>query len=491
MADGHSPLFSTFGRQPPANQQAEQGLLGALLTSNRGIDQCDGLLPEHFQDPVNGRIFASIKARIESGRVADVVTLHSIFLNSGTLQDVGGSEYLASLLTAMASPRMTGEYSLLIREAATRRTLIEVSTELLDRAYGADPDDTAASIISDAHAAIDEATPSLGRATGTLLGDASQTALEKAEAVQRGETKSDALRTGIATLDALWRNIRPGTLHMIGARPSTGKTAFAAQIMRNVSKDMGADRVPGQIAMFSLEMDREQFARANLQSMTGIGQSDIADGKFTDKQAEQLVLARRELASYPITIFDQPGMPLDAILSTARALHRKSPIRLLAIDHRDLMPRDRSFDRRNTNEWTSHITGALKSEAKRLECAIFLLVQLSRANEKREDHRPISSDLMQSGEADADNIALLYRPSMHIGDLPPRKIRETDEQYDAARRGWWKLHDAMEGIAEVIMPKARSDKTGTAKLRFDGPHMLFSDPVQENVDDPDLWREQV
>ena len=476
-------------RELPANLRAEQALLGAILTNNRAYDQCAGLLPEHFAHDVHREIFRVAQRRIEAGRKIDAVLLKSVVENTGLLNDVGGVSYLTHLLTCMVMIDGVNIYADVIRDCAARRNLIEMADELKERAYRTDlSDNDAAAIAAWGIEEIEVAAAAGGRLQAATMADAVGEAINQSEAARRGERRAIGLRTGIPSLDRHWGGIYPKSLEVIGARPKTGKTSLACQIARSVAADC-LDQGEGCVGFFSLEMPKEHLGLVNLSSMTGIPADEIRRGITDTKLGEHLMLAQRQLSHLPIEIIDQDGMPLRDIIGECRSLKRRKKLRLAIIDHRNRIGRDEKYG--TTLDWYQHITRRLKEAAKQLSIPIIVLIQIKREADGREDPRPRMSDLEYSGEQDADDIILLHRPVLTMGEFPQKREKETKEQC-ANRQAQWYAHRAeVKNLAEALFVKRRFGDTGTVPLHFDGPRTTFSDLPEDKALPPiqDLWSE--
>jgi replicative DNA helicase len=487
MPDGSTPLFGLSQRLPPSNVQAEQALLGAILANNKAYEFCGGLTAEHFADPIHARIFAACARRIERGHAVDAVTLKNAFEQTGILDDVGGTAYLTQLLTAMVSINSAAEYARAVKDASLRRNLITIGESLVSQAFGIDPDTDGAGAAAAALDAIDKAAADGGMVTSSSMASAVDAAVRHADAAFKGDATAAGIMSGVPSLDAMWRGMWPGALDIIGARSRAGKTAFALQIVRHVA---GALETSGKgcVAVFSLEMPARDLGLVNLASRTGISADDLRSGNFAIGQMSYVLQVQKQLATLPVEIIDQPALPLGELIGAARSLVRRKGVRLVMIDHRDLIARDPAMRRATELEWLQHVTRTLKAAAKAMGLPILLLVQASRKAEDREDPRPRISDLMYSGEADADNILLLYRPEIHLGDVPPRKMNDTDESWHKRKELYYREKDSVAGKADVIFAKRRFGPIGTVRLMFDGPSTTFREPVDLPPETADLWQ---
>jgi replicative DNA helicase len=474
-------------RPLPCNLEAEQAVLGAILYNNRAYDQCGGLQADDFADDTHREIFRICQRMIEAGKEACGVTLKDALQNTTLLNSMGGVSYLTHLLACTVMVDGVGVYADVIRDCALRRNLIVASHDIIERAYKSDLEDgdgraTAAYGIE----TIEEAVGLRGGLEAATMASSVDSALKQSEAAKRGDKSAMGLDTGIASLDAMWRGIYPGSLEVIAARPRTGKTALACQIARRVARDLLAQG-KGCVAFFSLEMPAQHVGLVNLASLTGISADDIRSGNYNEDQAWQLILAQRELATLPITVFDKPNMPLLESIGEMRSLKRRRGLRLAIYDHRNRIGRDPQFERMSTLDWCNTITRRLKDAAKLLNIPIICLIQISRGVERREDPRPCLSDIEYAGEQDADDVVLLFRPILSLPPFPQRKEKETAEQCANRQSVWYANRATMRDAAEAIFAKRRFGEGGSVKLKFDGPRTTFMDVPSDQPPISDLW----
>jgi replicative DNA helicase len=454
-------------KQPPVNLQAEMALLGAILVNNQALSLCAGLAADHFYDPVNACIFAAAKRRIEAGRHVDAVTLKMAFENRGELEEIGGTAYLVNLITCMVSTGHIAEYASAIMDCSLRRRLIGIAENLQQQAYGEeDGADSAATAL----AAIEEATAHYGNFGAVRMGDAVKAALVQSDAAHRGDKAALGLSIGIPTMDALWNGLHPGSLEIIGARSGEGKTALARQIARHNAIRFKAEG-KGSVAIFSMEMTATDIGMAELSSVSGMPTDAIRTGSYETRNFDALLAAQRDM-DLPIDIIDTPALRLSVALSQLRALKRRG-MRLAIFDHRNLFGRDEWEMRLTKLDWYQQISQRLKAAAKAVGVPVILLVQLSRQLENREDPRPRKSDLEYTGEADADNIVLLYRKELHMGGAPTRHGREGDEAFGLRKLAWFREFENARGSCDAIFVKRRFGPLGIVPLVFDGPSTTF------------------
>lgn len=450
MPDDRKPLFdrlSTTGvgyvqeRLPPSNVGAEQALLGAILANNKAFDRVAGFLkPEHFADPVNGRIYMAIARRLSAGQIADGVTLKTEFENAGILDEVGGSVYLTQLLVAMVGIINAGDYGRAVLDTWMRRELIDIGGFMLDEAYGNGQID-ATKIAMDSVAMMD----AVVAGSGPLLERSTTLDAAMDLALSAMQTKSTVGRsTGFKCFNQRLGGFEPGLVYVIAGRPAMGKSGLGHKICLNVAKRMRDNGEKSSVLELSLEMSSMQLARRALaiESQVSIGQ--IKSGIIDNDEAARIVAARQTLNGLPLTIDDAGGQTPRMITAKAREVRRKKGLGLVMVDHLNLTRPDGDDSKHGPTHIIERASGQMLQLAKDLDVPVLLLAQLNRGVEGREDKRPGLSDLRQSGaiEQDAYAIGFVYR-----------------EEY-------YKRGSGQEGRANVIWAKVRDGAPGTDDLMF-------------------------
>ncbi len=487
--DVNSPLFGMSQRMPPSNVPAEQALLGALLANNKAFDRVsEFLLPEHFADAVNGRIFEAIQRRCERDQIADPVTLRAELEHSGVLDEVGGLSYLAQLLTATVGIINAGEYGRVIRDAWLRRQLIDLGEVVVNRAFGLDPELTGEKQIEAAEQELFDLTARETNEGPQHLNAALVKAIETAEEALRHGSAVTGLSTGLRDLNAKTGGLHPSDLIILAGRPGMGKTALATKIAWGAAKSLweaalerGENVAPDQgVAIFSLEMSADQLATRLLAEMAKVPGNDIRRGKIEQRQFDRFVEASKELGALPIYIDDTPALTLSALRTRCRRLARKYPkgLALIVIDYLQLMRPAEGTRPENRVLEISQITQGLKALAKSMKVPVMALSQLSRAVESREDKRPQLADLRESGsiEQDADAVMFVYRDEYYLAQRIPKQMNYPEaDKFNAAMAKWEQDMEAVHNIAELSLVKQRHGPTGTIKLMFEGEYTRFAD----------------
>jgi replicative DNA helicase len=483
-----SPLLGLSQRLPPSNLQAEQALLGALLANNRAYERVSEFLaPEHFADAIHGRIYAAISRRCEAGQLADAVTLRAEFEHSGVLDEVGGTAYLAQLLTAMVGIINAGEYGRAIHDAWLRRQLIEIGETVVNNAFGADPELDGSGQVEAAEQALFDLAARGGSEQALLSFERALTqAIDAAERAFHRSGHVSGLSTGLRDLDKKTGGLHPSDLIVLAGRPGMGKTALATKIAFGAARALAAEarqRDPNAlpkaaVAMFSLEMSAEQLATRLLAEESRISGDRIRRGDIGQKEFDRFVQVSRELAGLPLYIDDTPAITLSALRTRCRRLKRTAGLAMVVVDYLQLMRPAAGSRPENRVLEISQITQGLKAIAKELAVPVLALSQLSRSVESREDKRPLLSDLRESGsiEQDADVVMFVYRDEYYLQQRAPKQMGfDNDEKFHSAVEKWQRDMEQVHNRAELLIEKQRHGPTGKIDLFFEGEFTRFAD----------------
>jgi replicative DNA helicase len=482
------PLMGLSQRLPPANLQAEQALLGALLANNRAYERIsDFLLPEHFADAIHGRIYTAIQRRLEAGQLADAVTLRGEFEHSGVLDEVGGTAYLAQLLTAMVGIINAGEYGRTIHDAWLRRQLIDIGETVVNNAFGAEPElDGVRQVEAAEQSLFDLAVRGGSDSNVVTFERALAQAIEGAERAFKRSGGVSGLSTGLRDLDKRTGGLHPSDLVIVAGRPGMGKTALATKIAYGAAKALLAEARqvdPNAVArqsvvIFSLEMSAEQLATRLLAEEARISGDRIRRGDIGQKEFDKFVSVSRELQGLPLHIDDTAAITLSALRTRCRRLKRTAGLALVVVDYLQLMRPAAGSRPENRVLEISMITQGLKAIAKELAVPVIALSQLSRAVESREDKRPQLADLRESGsiEQDADVVMFIYRDEYYLQQRAPKQIGfDNEEKFHAAVEKWQRDMELVHNRAELLIEKQRHGPTGKIDLFFEGEFTRFAD----------------
>jgi replicative DNA helicase len=483
-----SPLLGISQRLPPSNVQAEQALLGALLANNRAYERISEFLaPEHFADPIHGRIYQAIVRRIEAGQLADAVTLKAEFEHSGILEEVGGTAYLAQLLTAMVGIINASEYGRTIHDAWLRRQLIDIGETVVNNAFGADAElDGAQQIEAAEHSLFQLATDGAVAGGFVTLERALIEAIHGAERAFKRAGHVSGLTTGLHDLDAKMGGLHPSDLVILAGRPGMGKTSLATKVAVSAAKALRAEARTNDanalpkatVAVFSLEMSAEQLATRLLSEESQVSSDRIRRGDISQRDFDKFVQVSRDVTSLPIDIDDTPAITLSALRTRARRLKRTKGLALVVVDHIQLMRPAAGTKPDNRVQEMAQLSQGLKAIAKELAVPVLALSQLSRAVENREDKRPQLADLRESGtiEQDADVVMFIYRDEYYLEQRMPKLAAfDNEDKFQSALDEWHRQMDRVHNQADLIIAKQRHGPTGTIQLFFEAEFTRFAD----------------
>ena len=477
-------------RLPPQNTEAEQALLGAILSNNRALEKVsEFLLPEHFANPAHGRIYEACRNYIEQGRIADPITLKSAFANDESLKNVGGADYLMKLAVASTTIINAGDYGRQILDRYIRRRLIDVGTNMVNEAFTIKVDEEALSQVEVAEKELYEIANE-GETTGgpKMLNAALRETLISTENAMKNPTGVAGTTTGLVDLDKLLGGLHDSDLIILAGRPAMGKSALATTIAFNAAKfyeeeNKKPDTEKKSVAFFSLEMSAEQLATRILSSKAQVSSHLMRTGKLTNDQFDELAAGVSLLSRIPLYIDDTPGITVQAIKNRARRMKRDKTkgLGLIVIDYLQLITTAGRSE--NRVQELSEMTRALKIMAKELNVPVIVLSQLSRLVEQRENKKPMLSDLRESGsiEQDADIVMFVYREIYYLqNDEPKRHLNETPERFALRVAEWEQKKIEIANQAEAIIAKQRHGPVGPVKLFFSGEYGRFSD-LEQNM----------
>ncbi|MDY0871720.1 replicative DNA helicase [Dongia rigui] len=467
-------------RTPPVNFEAEQALLGAVLANNLVYDRVNEFLrPEHFADPLHGRIYAAIGKLVERGQIANPVTLKNLFDQDGALSEIGGATYLVQLAQSVVTVINAEDYGRTIHDLYLRRQLIDLGEITVNEAYIHDTDVSAVQQIEAAEGKL-FALAETGQTEGgpkdfkTIV----VSALQMAEAAFKRDSHLTGVTTGLTDIDRKLGGLQPSDLIILAGRPSMGKTALATNMGFNAASAFKEENTGTRykVAFFSMEMSSEQLALRIMAEKSGVASDRIRRGDIKgDEEFIRVVEAANEMSSAGFFIDDTPALSIPALRTRARRLKRQHGLDLIIIDYLQLM---RSANARSENrvQEISEITRGLKAIAKELNVPVIALSQLSRAVEQRDDKRPQLADLRESGsiEQDADVVMFVYREEYYHERKKPGD-HETDKMME-----WQREMERVHNVAEVIIAKQRHGPIGTVPLQFEGMLTKFSDLLRSD-----------
>ncbi|MCC7144883.1 MAG: replicative DNA helicase [Phycisphaeraceae bacterium] len=434
---------------PPHAIEAEMSLLGSMILDWRVVGEVLQILagPDDFYQTRHAAVYQALVDLYNQNVPIDLVQLQQKLVDIGSDAQVGGVEYLVELAESVPSAASAAYYARMVRDKALLRRLIDAAGRILHRAYTS-PDQ--------APEQVDEAEREIFRLAETgnptdpnALGQLMQEAFAQLEA--REGQHLTGQETGYYELDEITSGLQKGELIIVAGRPSMGKTALAVNIAEHIA---ATNKQP--VAVFSLEMSRQQLAQRILCSRSGVDSHKVRRNMLNRDEFGRLAVTVGELAEAPMFIDDQPGLTLMQLRARSRRLAARHDIKAVFVDYLQLMSSPGSDSRQQE---VSELSRGIKALARELDVPIVCLSQLNRSPEAREGHRPRMSDLRESGsiEQDADVIMLLHR-----------------EEYYHNEPEWAMENADKVGVAEVIIAKQRNGPTGTVRLQFNGHTTRFN-----------------
>lgn len=466
-------------RSLPANIQAEQMLLGAILINPDLLNQVSEFLKsEHFFEKLHQNIYNSIELVTEKGLSATPVTLKSMLDKDPLFQQVGGSDYLNKLATISMMVINPRDYGRVIYDLAIRRDLIKIGEEVVNEAYDS-------TLENDSTQQIEQAESKLYNLASQGISDRGfmkiqDSIADSLESINRAMKSSDhviGISTGLNDLDNKLSGFHNSDLVIIAGRPSMGKTAFAISFALNSCKSLVAKNKdsenPPCAGFFSLEMSSEQLSSRLLSMYTKIDSSALRSGKVSEEHYNDLRRAAVEISGLPFFIDDTPALSISAIRTRARKLKRKYNLGILFIDYLQLIKGSSQSDNRVLE--ISEITQGLKTIAKELNIPVIALSQLSRAVEQRDDKRPMLSDLRESGsiEQDADVVMFLYREEYYLS-------RKEPAPGDAKHAEWQAKLEQVHNVTDIMVAKHRNGPVGNVQVFYDSRYSKITN-LQNNL----------
>ena len=476
----------------PQNVEAEAALLGALMIDNRLVEDVQlKLRPDHFFEPLHGRIYESILRMTDANRVANPVTLKPMFDGDEAMKEVGGPAYLAQLTGSGAAIIGARDFAAQIYDLALLRALVGVGRDLVEGALDTSEEIVPLEQIEKAETELYKVAEE-GGAEGKAksFAEATKEALQMAERALNSGGHLSGLTTGLEAMNSKIGGLHRSDLIIVAGRPGMGKSslatnmAFAAaqRFLRDQEDGIAPEKGAGApVALFSLEMSADQLATRILAEQSGITAENLRMGRITQHEFRDLARAAAELQSLPLYIDDTPGLTIAALRTRARRLKRQKGIGMVIVDYLQLLQgTGRNGNENRVNE-ISEISRGLKTLAKELDVPVVGLSQLSRAVEQREDKRPQLSDLRESGsiEQDADIVLFIYREDYYLKAVEPDFPLPEEVEKQAKYEAWKEKYDPVAGRAEIIVAKQRHGSTGIVRVRFDGRTTKFSDAADE------------
>ncbi len=452
---------SLSGKVPPQSIQAEQAVLCACLDSEDGMNVAlTTLQPQDFYHPGHRLIFTAILELAAERNAVDIITVSERLKRQGELDAVGGTAYVSQLSDLMIIRSNVAEYASIVRQKALLRKIIDNLDEVVKQSY--DGDQEANNLVDIAIKRLSEIRENpVGRGFESI-NEILRRTLQEIMDVGRGKKERKVVRTGFPKLDQATGGLRPGSLVIVAARPAMGKSALVVNIATNTSIIYKT-----HVAFFSLEMSKEEIGNRILSSKAAVSTFKLQNASVTEDEWIEISKALTMISPAPFYIDDRSGINTVEMMAKCRQLKNENRLGLVVVDYMQLMSAAGGRGYGNRQQEISDISRSLKIMAKELEVPIIALSQLSRGAENRDEHRPILSDLRDSGaiEQDADMVIFIYRPKYY----DPAVIKPEIED------------------AEIILAKNRQGPTKTVHMKWWPKRTLFfedeeaGEPDSENV----------
>ena len=435
-----------IGKVPPHDTEAEQAVIGSMLTDKEAIISAIEILKEDdFYREDNKTIYEAMLNLYNRAEPVDIITLKSELASLGKLEAVGGLEYLAELPDKVPTTANVDKYIKIVEEKSLLRTLLKTANEIISLGY--DETQDVDIIMEQAEKKIFDCLQSRNQKGYSSIRDILVDTFTELEQLYNQKQHITGVPTGFADLDYRTAGLHNSDLILVAARPAMGKSAFALNIA-----SYAATRANIPVAIFSLEMSKEQMVNRILCSEAMVDSNKVRTGKIDDEDWQKLAEASGILSEAKIFIDDTPGISITEIRAKCRKLKLEQNIGLVVIDYLQLVQGSGRRVIGSREQEIAEISRSLKILAKEINVPVIALSQLSRAPEQRPDHRPMLSDLRESGsiEQDADIVAFLYRDDYYNDDSDKKNV------------------------AEVIIAKHRSGSTGTVELLWLGNYTKFA-----------------
>ena len=430
-------------RSLPQSVEAEQSVIGSMIIDKNAIAKVlEGLEEEDFYRDAHKVIYKTILEMFRNDIAVDLLTLLEYLKSTDMLERAGGVTYITELSSSVPTTANLSAYIKIVSDKSTLRKLIKASTAIIEESYN--NQSQVENVVDIAEKKIFNIAEKRTTKDFEPLSDVLERGFAQIERLFNNKGEITGVGSGFTDLDAKTSGFQSGDMILIAARPSMGKTTFALNIAEHA-----ALREHKSVVIFSLEMSKEQLAYKLLCSEANVDMLKLRTGTLEDKDWENIAMAAGPLSKAKIYIDDTAGVTVMEMRSKCRRLKIEYGIDLIVIDYLQLMSGGAGSD--NRQQEVSEISRSIKALAKEMECPVIALSQLSRAPEQRADHRPMLSDLRESGsiEQDADIVMFLYRDEYYN--------KETEDK----------------NIGECIIAKQRNGPVGTAKLAWLGQYSKF------------------
>jgi replicative DNA helicase len=468
MENNLNLVKDTF-KELPNNIEAEQSVIGSILVSNEIFDEINTIVSNiNFYDPMHQKIFSAIESLVYKGMLANPITLKNYFENEK--DELNVPEYLVKITKFSTSSRQAIEYSRIIYDMFVRRELIKISENTIDSAKINDLNTNGQNIIENSERLLfDLAEKGSFNSSLVKFDEAMKQTIEMASAAYKNEEGIVGVPTGLRDLDDRLGGLHDSDLVIIAGRPGMGKTALATNIAFHAAEKLQQSERKSSIAFFSLEMSSEQLSTRILAEQSRIKSNDIRRGKISNEQFDKFIETSKNIAELPLYIDETPAISIAAMSNRARRIKRLFGLDLIVVDYIQLMTGSLNNKDGRVQE-ISQITQGLKAIAKELKIPVIALSQLSRQVEQRDNHKPLLSDLRESGsiEQDADVVMFVYREAYYLENKEPQPATVEHAEWQA------KMGE-ISTLAQIIIAKQRHGPTGNIDVEFEAMFTKFKD----------------
>ena len=435
-----------LGKVPPHDVEAEQAVIGSMLTDKDAVMLAvERIKGEDFYRDDNKAIFEAMISLYNKSEPVDLITVKDELESMSLFDKIGGMEYLALLPSKVPTTANAQKYIEIVKEKSMLRNLIKSANEIIDLGY--DGTEEVEDIMNSAEKKIFDLIQNRNKSGYSPIKDVLIESFTKLEELYNRKQHITGVPTGFSELDYITTGLHGSELILLAARPAMGKSAFALNIAANAALKTGTP-----VAIFNLEMSKEQLVDRMLSSEAMVDSNKIRTGKLEEEDWSKLASVIGPLSESNIFIDDTPGISIMEIRTRCRKLKMEKNIGLIIIDYLQLVQGSNSRKNGTREQEIAEISRSLKILAKELNVPVIALSQLSRAVDSREDHRPVLSDLRESGsiEQDADIVMFLYRDDYYNKDSEDKDM------------------------TEVIIAKHRGGSTGKVKLLWMGNYTKFA-----------------
>lgn len=441
------PPGRDFGRQPPHDNEAEQGVLGAMLLSPNTItDIIEELIPDDFYRPAHQLIYRAILDLFSDNKDVDPVIVAGRLDRNHDLERVGGAPYLHTLISSVPTAANARYYAEIVAEKAVLRRLVDAGTRVVQLGYEGTEGAEVDVVVDMAQQEVFAIAQRNVTEDYAILADILQPTMDELDELSTHGGLARGIPTGFIDLDNLTNGLHGGQMIIVAARPGVGKSTLALDFMRSCSIKHNKASV-----IFSLEMSKSEIVMRLLSAETEIRLSDMRAGRMSDEAWAKLANRVGQISEAPLFIDDSANLTMMEIRSKARRLKQKHDLQMIVVDYLQLMSSGKRVESRQQE--VSEFSRQLKLLAKELDVPLVAISQLNRGPESRTDKRPQLADLRESGslEQDADMVMLLYRPDSQDKD------------------------DERAGEADIILAKHRGGPIDTVQVAHQLHYSKFVD----------------